>query len=578
MAQYYVTDPQGTQHIINGPDGATPDQVISQAQNLVPPSAAASPDVLGKIENAIDPSKVIPAAMGAITAPLGALAGKVYDADTGAFSAEFPKTSAVIKNDVDTVGKAADAVKSGASDIVNNNPALKSLASGPVIAALKDTANVLPAALPAEGALEGAADDAANIVRQPPTPKITQDQARTLAGTLYKKADDIGAVASPSFTDGKILSAINSQTPETEAGSIGRASEPFTNWALDANAKLSGKPQSLTALQELDGNLSDQIDKYTDKTTGLPTSEATPFINVRQQIRAATNPENLSDGDLQSGAPEALQAWKDGQAVWRQSYQAGDIERINNRAALMPNPSQAIQAGYRQLARSDAFKGYTPEQQALIKQAAKTGVAVRGLQFIGSGLTTIGAGLAGGPLAGVGGFVAGIPARAAAEALQARPAAALSKSLSEGILSKFPDYVAPVPDAPEPQKLLAGPQRPMVTDSSGVSRPMTDQEWQASQAGADRAKNIGLTTDVSANINRLNIRAKFGPAFDALDEDSKNKIAAQVDKMWQANPKASIPDLIGSAKQMSEMLAHEAGIKPPSGTMAAALAAAKRGR
>lgn len=36
MAQYQVQDPQGQTHIIEGPDGATPDQVMAQARSLVP--------------------------------------------------------------------------------------------------------------------------------------------------------------------------------------------------------------------------------------------------------------------------------------------------------------------------------------------------------------------------------------------------------------------------------------------------------------------------------------------------------------------------------------------------------------
>jgi len=33
---YIVSDPKGQKHIIRGPKGATPDQVISQAQRLIP--------------------------------------------------------------------------------------------------------------------------------------------------------------------------------------------------------------------------------------------------------------------------------------------------------------------------------------------------------------------------------------------------------------------------------------------------------------------------------------------------------------------------------------------------------------
>lgn len=42
MAQYTVKDPQGQEHVIEGPDDATPDQVIAQAQKLIPSQAMPS--------------------------------------------------------------------------------------------------------------------------------------------------------------------------------------------------------------------------------------------------------------------------------------------------------------------------------------------------------------------------------------------------------------------------------------------------------------------------------------------------------------------------------------------------------
>lgn len=38
MAQYQVQDPAGQMHVIEGPDGASPDEVVNQAQNIIPPS------------------------------------------------------------------------------------------------------------------------------------------------------------------------------------------------------------------------------------------------------------------------------------------------------------------------------------------------------------------------------------------------------------------------------------------------------------------------------------------------------------------------------------------------------------
>jgi hypothetical protein len=132
----------------------------------------------------------------------------------------------------------------------------------------------------------------------------------------------------------------------------------------------------------------------------------------------------------------------------------------------MKNPSQAIQVGYRQLAGSGAFQDFTPAQQALIQQGAKTGLAVRGLELAGSGLSAIGMGLTGGAEGGAAGLVMGVPFRAAAKALQGRAGSQLSESLSKGVLDRFPDYTGPAP-APSSPLQITGPGATMYGDAMG---------------------------------------------------------------------------------------------------------------
>lgn len=397
------------------------------------------------------------------------------------------------------------------------------------------------------------------------TPNITQLQARALGGTLYQKANDLGAVASPSFTDNKILGAIDSQAPKTEAGTIGRATDPFTLWAADAKSKLAGKPMSLTSLQELDHNLGDQIDKFTDSTTGFPTSEATPFIKMQQALRNATKPSNLSSSDLMSGTPEALQAWKDGQGVWADSYKIGDVERINKRAALMPNPSQAIQVGYRQIATSPDFETmYSPEQQALIKQAATKGLAVRGLELAGSSLAPMLGTVMGGAHAGVegmgaGGMIglgAGVPFRAMAKALQSVPSKALQENLSAGVLGKFPDYSAPISEAPaQPQasQTLALPPPSITVDSAGRAKT-------AEQAAYQRT----MGTPSGTWAARMAARNTTSPVFDAVEGQPEIPQNA-------AAPQVPISQVISEAGLRAQQLAKESGMQPNNPQMRAAL-------
>lgn len=49
--KYQVKDPQGAMHVIEGPEGATPDQVIAQAQKLIP--SQKNPGIFGRAWNAL---------------------------------------------------------------------------------------------------------------------------------------------------------------------------------------------------------------------------------------------------------------------------------------------------------------------------------------------------------------------------------------------------------------------------------------------------------------------------------------------------------------------------------------------
>jgi len=443
------------------------------------------------------------------------------------------------------------------------------MAQNPRVAAL---VNAVPGAAsllaPAAGTESATGSLVGDAVSANGTPNITQIQARALAGLKFQKANDLGAVASPSFTDKNIIGAIDAQAPKTEAGTIGKATDPFTLWAADAKSTLAGKPLSLTSLQELDGNLGDQIDKYTDRTTGFPTSEATPFIKVQQALRSATKPANIGTGDLVSGTPEALQAWKDGQGVWADSYKIGDIQRINNRAVLMPNPSQAIQVGYRQLASSPDFESmYTPAQQELIKQGATKGLAVRGLELAGSGLAPMVGALAGGAHAGaegmgagsMAGFAAGVPFRAMAKALQAVPGKALQENLSSGILNKFPDYTPTVPITPTAPQTLALPVPAITVSSGGVAKT-------AEQA----AQRYGTPSGTWAA--RMAARDTTAPYFDALEGQPAVPAGA-------SPPQVPVTDLINKSNAYVQQLKNELGESPSQSALQAALlrAAALKG-
>jgi len=60
--QYHVQDPQGNDRIIEGPDGASDEEIISQAQKLFGHSGALPPTGIDQIRNAIVPSRPDPMA------------------------------------------------------------------------------------------------------------------------------------------------------------------------------------------------------------------------------------------------------------------------------------------------------------------------------------------------------------------------------------------------------------------------------------------------------------------------------------------------------------------------------------
>lgn len=65
--KYQVKDPQGQMHIIDGPEGATPDQVIAQAQKLIPqqskPVQQSEPDWKGVVGQATKEAFMMPGTM-----------------------------------------------------------------------------------------------------------------------------------------------------------------------------------------------------------------------------------------------------------------------------------------------------------------------------------------------------------------------------------------------------------------------------------------------------------------------------------------------------------------------------------
>ncbi len=81
------------------------------------------------------------------------------------------------------------------------------------------------------------------------------------------------------------------------------------------------------------------------------------------------------------------------------------------------------------------------------------------------------------------------------------------------------------------------------------------------QAAAARQnlENMGLTSDVRSNINRIELRQKFGPTWDKIDAAQQNTIAKQIEDAWRANPKTPISELVDTARKNAQDLAAAKG-------------------
>lgn len=237
-------------------------------------------------------------------------------------------------------------------------------------------------------------------------PIPTAEEMRANASKTYKLLDpDAQALDAPSVD--KFISGMTELAPQTRAGKIVAGDSPLTkivdNIAGEVDPKtgertggLGGQPLTMAEAQEVDEALGDHIDNLTDTTTGRLTKQGKKLQDVQTAFRKA-----VIQGGTEGGDQLAL-----ARAQWAQAARMNDVERINVRAELMQNPITARQTGYRNLYRKlqQSPMGWTPQEIALVKRAADSGVVTDLFRVMGSRLGPIGAGVAGtamgGPLGG----------------------------------------------------------------------------------------------------------------------------------------------------------------------------------
>lgn len=251
----------------------------------------------------------------------------------------------------------------------------------------------------------------------------TAADIRANASQVYAQAEQQGGVLKPAITDNWINAATNI-LPQTSAGKLVLGESP-TSALVDRLQGLRGQPLSLQAAQEIDAALGDHMNSQVNPRTGKLNAEGNKLFQIQQSLRDTI--EKSAPTDI-LGGKDGFDSWKQGRSLWAQSARMNEIERIIGRAEDADNPTTVLKNGFRALKNNPTrLRGFSAEEQAAIKRAAKTGLVGGALKFGGSRIISsltgaIGGFGGGGPLGAAAGAAAGAavgtPLRAAASALQ----------------------------------------------------------------------------------------------------------------------------------------------------------------
>lgn len=225
---------------------------------------------------------------------------------------------------------------------------------------------------------------------------------RSQASDAYADATERGGILSPKFTDSWLSDAAD-QVSEPESVTRAFGNTPVQKVIEGLQTEYAGKPINLDEATAIDKRLTQEINKQV-----LPTGKLNEVGKQLNDIQ--TNFRNMIDTagpeDI-AGGKDGFDALNQGRQLWAQSARARDIEQIMNRADMMDVPATSLRAGFRTLANNQVrLRGFTPEQQDLIKQAANISMPVEVLRGLGSRLISAvaaGTGHIGGSLLAQGG-------------------------------------------------------------------------------------------------------------------------------------------------------------------------------
>lgn len=274
----------------------------------------------------------------------------------------------------------------------------------------------------------------------------TQIAKKEASGAAYEEALGSGVVFPTDFS-GKMAETGRKYMPKTEFQAKLMAGSP-SNRMAELVQEFNGKPLTIEDVDLLDK-------KLTDEAFGLwntQPSEAKKISEIQDSLR-----ETLSTYPVGGKLKEARD-------LWAQQAKMRDLMKIQEVAEMTDNPATSIRTAVKNLIKNDKrFKSYTPEEQELLRKAAKTGLVTDALRVAGSRLNAIGAGVStGNPVVAGAVYGAGAVARKGAEKIQGgklnkviqavseRPVGQADKAM-EASGSKMPKYPAMEPLQEKPR-------------------------------------------------------------------------------------------------------------------------------
>lgn len=243
---------------------------------------------------------------------------------------------------------------------------------------------------------------------------VTSNDLKQKAGASYDEASRNNHNVAPSFLDDLISYAEQNIGPKGRGGKSTAGEDAFTavldRWKKD----MSGTPLTLHDIQGMDEGLGAHIDAHFDKINGLD-AVGQKLLSLQNELRDSVD---RLPADQVTGGKQGFDALKKARALWSQAAKVRDIERIVSTASP-DNAATSMRNKFLALANnSSRMRGYTTEQQKMIRQASKAGVSGEFMRGIGSRLISI-IGLSHGNLPGAAAaHFTSMAARGAAEANQ----------------------------------------------------------------------------------------------------------------------------------------------------------------